>query len=86
MKRLDRKEMKEIVAGSLTPPGGGDPPPGGGGSGGGSNPNTICLFKSTTCGNLCYDLGSTATCASQLPGFLPSCHYTAQQVQSCAGA
>jgi len=84
MKKLTREELKGVIAGAGSP--GGPGGPGGSGGGGGGNPNTICLFKSTICGNLCYDLGNTDTCASQLPGFQPYCHYTAQQVQSCGGA
>ncbi len=85
MKKLTRNELREVKGGSLSPPGGGTPP-GGGGGGGGSNPNSICYYTSATCGDLCYDIGSTAACSSQLSILLPSCHYTARQVQSCSAA
>ena len=86
MKKLTRNELRDIKGGGTTPPGNGGTPPGGSGSGGGSNPNSICYYTSASCGDLCYDIGSTAPCSSQLAILLPSCHYTARQVQSCASA
>lgn len=77
--------MKQILAGSTTPPGGGSGGSGGSGGGGGVE-NTICKFVSqTTCGTMCYDIGSTAPCSS-VGGLNPTCEFVVYTVTQCSSA
>lgn len=90
MKKLTREQMKSFaggVGGTGTGTGGTGTS---GGTGTGGTGEVVCLFISSTCGNLCYDVNtapyyykSCAAAFSGPPGFNPSCHYTYQTVTSC---